>query len=125
MSRLIDIDAQVQLESEPEGYKLRYYTFDTLSALEVTNIETTSNTSVCVNYNDSSNNNLLELPINNDILSQLQQKDMFCNNIFNTNREGKYYRRTCICNERQTVKKIRIDGDNTYETTILPRALIA
>ena len=41
--------------------------------LEVTNIETTSNTPVCVTDNDSSNNDLLELPINNDILSQLQQ----------------------------------------------------
>ena len=32
MSRLIDIDLQVQPESEPEGYKFGYYTFDTLPA---------------------------------------------------------------------------------------------
>ena len=81
MSRLINIDPQVQLESEPEGYKFGYYTFDALPELEITNIETTLNTSVCVNDNNSSNNDLLELPINSDMLSQLQQKDMFCNNI--------------------------------------------
>ena len=71
MSRLINIDPQVKPESEPEGYKFRYYTFDTLPELEVTNIEMTSNMSVCVNDNDGSNYDLLELPINSDILSQL------------------------------------------------------
>ena len=81
MSRLIDIDPQVQQVSEPEGYKFGYYTFDTLPMLEISNIETTQKTSIHVNDQDNSNNDLLELPINNDTLSQLQQKDMFCNNI--------------------------------------------
>ena len=40
MSRLIDIDPQVQSESEPEGYEFSYYTFDSLPALEVSNVET-------------------------------------------------------------------------------------
>ena len=44
MSRLINIDPQVQQESEPEGYEFGYYTFDTLPALEVSNVETSSNT---------------------------------------------------------------------------------
>ena len=43
MSRLIDIDPQVQPEPEPEGYELRYYTFDELPELEVSNIESTLN----------------------------------------------------------------------------------
>ena len=88
MSRLIDIDPQVQLESEPEGYEFGYYTFDTLPTLEVTNIKTITNTSVCVNDNDSSNNDLLELHINSDILSQLQQKDTFCNKILTQIEKG-------------------------------------
>ena len=46
MSRLIDIDLQVQQESEPEGYKFGYYVFDTLPALEVSNVETSSKTTV-------------------------------------------------------------------------------
>ena len=44
MSRLIEIDPQVQQESEPKGYEFGYYTFDTLPALEVSNIGTSSNT---------------------------------------------------------------------------------
>ena len=56
MSRLIEINPQVQQESDPEGYEFGYYTFDTLPALEVSNIETSSNTTLHVddakNYNE-------------------------------------------------------------------------
>ena len=68
MSRLININPQVQQDSEPEGYEFGYYTFDTLPTLEVSNIENTQDTSVCVNDNNDANNNLLELPIDNDML---------------------------------------------------------
>ena len=43
MSRLININPQVQQESEPEGNEFGYYTFDTLPAIEVSNVETSSN----------------------------------------------------------------------------------
>ena len=41
MSRLINIDPQIQQDSEPEGYEFGYYTFDTLPAMEVSNIDMT------------------------------------------------------------------------------------
>ena len=81
MSRLINIDPHVQQDSEPEGYEFGYYRFDTLPMLEVTNVETTQDTSVCINDDNNANNNLLELPIDNHMLSRLQQKDQFCVNI--------------------------------------------
>ena len=81
MSRLIDIDPQVQQDSKPEGYEFGYYTFDTLTTLEVSNVETTQDTSVCVNDDNDVNNNLLELPIDNYMLFRLQQRDRFCVNI--------------------------------------------
>ena len=49
--------------------------------LEVSNIETTQDTSVCVSDNNDASNSLLELPIDNDTLFRLQQKDRFCANI--------------------------------------------
>ena len=125
MSRLIDIDPQVQQESEPEGYEFRYYTFDTLPTLEVSNIETTQNMSVCVNDNDNSNNDLLELPINNDTLSQLQQKDLFCNNILAQIETGNIIEGHVYVIKDKLLRRYVIDGDNTYETTGLPRALTA
>ena len=106
MSRLINIDPQVQQDSEPEGYEFGYYTFDTLPMLEVSNIETTQDTSVCVNDNNDVNNNLLELPIDNDTLFRLQQKDRFCANILAQIEKWKHNQGTVICNPKQTVKKI-------------------
>ena len=79
MSRLFNIDPQIQQDSEPEGYEFGYYTFDTLPTLEVSNIETTQDTT----NNDESdlNNKLIELPLDNNTLFDLQQKDTFCANI--------------------------------------------
>ena len=77
MSRLIDIDLQVQPESEPEGYEFRYYTFDTLPPLEVSNVEISQNTSLHVDDTEASNNDLWKLPLSNETLSTLQQKDTF------------------------------------------------
>ena len=57
MSRLIDIDPQIQPEPEPEGYEFHYYTFDQLPALEVSNIETTQNLSLETENQDVPNDN--------------------------------------------------------------------
>ena len=75
MSQLIDIDPQVQQDSEPEGYEFGCYTFNTLPTVEVSNIETTQNMSD--NDKCDSDKNVIGLPLNNDILNELQQKDMF------------------------------------------------
>ena len=79
MSRLINIDPQIQHESEPEGYEFGYYTFDTLPAMEVSNIETTQD-ATDVNERDAKEN-LITLPLDNNKLSELQSQDAFCANI--------------------------------------------
>ena len=88
MSRLININPQIQQDSEPEGYEFGYYMFDTLPTLEVSNIETTQD----VSSNDESdpNDNLIELPLDNDTLFELQQKDMFCAKYLSPNRKREY-----------------------------------
>ena len=62
----------MQQDSEPEGYEFGYYTFDTLPTLEVSNIETTQDTSVHFSDDSNVNNSLLELPIDKDTLFKLQ-----------------------------------------------------
>ena len=125
MSKLINIDPQVQQGSEPEGYEFSYYTFDTLPMLEVSNIETTQDISVCVNDNNDPNNNLLELPIDNDKLFQLQQKDRFCVNILAQIEKGNIIEGQLYVVQNKLLKRYVVDGNNTYETIVLPRALIA
>ena len=124
-SRLINIDPQVQQDSEPEGYEFGYYMFDTLPMLEVSSIETTQDTSVCVNDNNDANNNLLELPIDKDTLFQLQQKDWFCVNILAQIEKGNIIEGQLYVIQDKLLKRYVVDGDNTYETIVLPRALIA
>ena len=86
MSRLIEIDPQVQLE--PEGYELGYYTFDDLPNIEVTDIEPTFISITDIITKDTSGNNFQGFPINNDVLQKLQQEDVFCKNILNQNKKG-------------------------------------
>ena len=125
LSRLIDISPQVQQEPEPEGYEFGYYTFDMLPMLEVSNVEKTQNTSEHVHDNDAINNDLWELPINNNTLSQLQQKDMFCNNILTQIEKGNIKEGQLYTIKDKLLKRYVVDGNNMYETTVMPRALIA
>ena len=75
MSRLIDIDPQIQ--PEPEGYEFRYYTVDEISSLEVSNIESTLNSIIDTETGDASGNNFQRFHISDDILHKLQQEDAF------------------------------------------------
>ena len=125
MSQLINIDPQVQQDSEPEGYEFCYYTFETLPTLEVSNIETTQDASVHI-YNESNvNNGLLELPIDNNILFELQQKDTFCANILVQIEKGNIIKGQLYIIQKKLLKRYVTDGDNTYEIIVLPRALTA
>ena len=104
MSRLVNIDPQIQQDSEPEGYEFGYYTFDTLPTLEVSNVETTQDASV--NDGSNANNSPIELPIDNNILFELQQKDTFCANMLAQIEKGNNNPRTIIHYTEQTVKKV-------------------
>ena len=125
MSRLININPQVQQDSEPEGYEFGYYTFDTLPTLEVSNVETTQDTSVCVNDDNDANNKLLKLPIDNDTLFRLQQKDKFCANIIAQIEKGNIIKGQLYVIQDKLSKRYVVDSNNMYETIVLPRALTA
>ena len=125
MSRLIDVNPQVQPESEPEGYEFGYCTFDTLPALEVSIVETSQNTSLSVDDTEASNDNLLKLPLSNDTLSRLQQKDIFCSNILNQIEKGNIIEGQLYIIKDKLLKRNVTDGNNTYETTMIPKAITA
>ena len=93
--------------------------------LEVSNIETIQDTSVCVNDDNNVNNSLLELPIDNNTLFKLQQKDTFCANILAQIEKGNIIEGQLHVIQDKLLKRYVTDGDNTYETIVLPRALTA
>ena len=125
MSWLSNIDPHVQQDSEPEGYEFGYYTFDTLPTLEVSNIEITQDVSVHDDDESNANNILLELPIDNNILFELQQKDTFCANILVQIKKGNINEGQLYIIQNKLLKRYVTDGDNTYKAIVLSRALIA
>ena len=120
MSQMIDIDPQIQPEPEPEGYEFGYYTFDPLPALEVHNIEAPSEKSI---QDDTSDDHLCDLPIDNDTLTKLQQEDELCRNILNQIGKGNIVDGQLYRIENNILKRYTVDGDDTYETIVIPRSL--
>ena len=123
MNRLIDMDPQIQPEPDPEGYEFSYYTFDQLPELEVSNVETTQNLLLDIENKDASNDNLQKLPIGKDVLQKLQQEDVFCKNILNQIEKGNIVEGKLYLVRDRILKRYILDGDNTYETTLVPKAL--
>ena len=121
MSCLINIDPQIQSEPEPEGHEFGYYTFDPLPALEIHDIQTSSMASP---QDDHDVDLLCEIPINNDTLVKLQQKDAFCKNIFHQIEKGNIIDGQLYKIDNKLLKRFAVDGNNTYETTVIPRSLV-
>ena len=124
MNRLINIDPQIQQDSEPEGYEFGYYIFDTLPTLEVSNIETTQDVS-SNHESDPNNNSLVELPMDNNTLSELQQKDTFCANILTQIEKGNIIEGQLYIIQNKLLKRYVTNDDKTHVTIVLPRALTA
>ena len=120
---MIDIDPQIQSEPEPEGYEFSYYTFNQLPALEVTNVETTKKKSLETQDEDASDKDPWKLPISDDILSKLQQEDEFCKNILSQIEKGNLIEGQLYLIRNNILKRYIIDGDDTYETIVIPRTL--
>ena len=121
MSCMINIDPQVQPEPEPEGYEFGYYTFDPLPAMEVHDIQTSLAGPILDN---TVQDNLLYLPIEDKVLTKLQQEDEFCKNILKQIEKGNIMDGQLYRVEDNILKRFVIDGNDTYETTVIPRSLI-
>ena len=123
MSRLIDIDPQIQQDSEPEGYEFGYYTFDTLPTMEVSHVKTTKQTLTEKESNDT--DSVVKLPLSEDMLSNLQSQDTFCTHILTQIRKGNIKEGHVYVVQNNILKRYVNDGNNTFETVILLRALTA
>ena len=122
MSRLIDIDPQIQQDPEPEGYEFGYFAFDTLPVMEVSAVETKE----CLGGGKENNmNSIVSLPLSDSMLSNLQSQEMFCSHILTQIEKGKIKEGQIYVVQNKILKRYVIDGNNTYETIVLSRALTA
>ena len=123
MSRLIEIDPNIQQEPEPESYEFGYYVFDNLPSIEVSDIEFTTNSITDIETKDTSRSNFQGFLIDNDVLQKLQYDDVFCKNILNQMKKGNILEGQLYIVKDNILKRYVPEGNNTYETIVIPRAL--
>ena len=83
----------------------------------------TINSITYVETKDTSGNNFQSFPIDTNILQELQHNDSFCKNISNQIEKGNIQGQLYIVRDN-ILKRYVTEGDNIYETTVIPRALI-
>ena len=87
-------------------------------------IELTINSITDVETRDMSGHNFQGFPINNNTLQKLQHNDIFCTNIFNQIEKGNIQEGQLYIVRNNILKRYVTEGDSTYKTTVIPRALI-
>ena len=121
MSRLIKIDPEAKLQPEQEGYEFGYHAFEDMEPVEYeTNVldSTSSRDPIPLPGEE------IKLPLEDEKLKELQQKDKFCKEVMEKlNREQlqtgqPYYQ------EEGILKRYVEDGKQKFEAVVLPQVLI-
>ena len=123
MSRLININPQIQQDSEPEEYEFGYYTFDMLPTMEVSNIDAPQE--ISSDNGKDFDGKLINLPLTDKALAELQEQDAFCSNILVQIKKGNIKEGQTYKIQNTLLTRYVMDGDKTYKTIVLPRTLIA
>ena len=69
--------------------------------------------------------NIVQLPISDDMLSNLKLQDTFCSHIKTQIEKGNIKEGQTYKVQNKLLKRYVTDGNNMYKTVVLPRALIA
>ena len=91
--------------------------------LTLSHVKTTKQTSNEKEKNDT--DSVIKLPLSEDMLSDLQSQDTFCSHILSQIEKGNIKEGHIYLVQNKILKRYVNDGNNTYETVILPRALTA
>ena len=91
-----------------------------MPALEVHDIKVSLEEST---QGDTANDYLFNLLIDNKMLTKLQQEDEFCKDILKQIEKGNISDGQLYKIEDNILKRFIVDGDDTYETTVIPKSL--
>ena len=90
----------------------------------MTDIKLTIDSITDVKTKDPSGQNFQGFPIDDDILQKLQHNDIFCKNILNQIKKGNIQEGQLDIVRDNILKRYVLEGNSTYETTVIPRAMI-
>ena len=119
MSRLIEIDPQIDPIPKEDGYEFGYYAFDVLPPIEIHKVN-----------NDNEEEELKDLqnfPLDINKLEnhiQLQLNDPFCKNIMKQLNKNKLIERQPYFIEDYILHRIIKEQNHQYEMVVIPRELI-
>ena len=120
MSRLIQIDPEAKLQPEQEGYEFGYHAFEDMEPIEYeTNVvdSTTLKDPIPLPGGE------IKLPLEDEKLKELQQKDKFCKEIIEELSKGQLQSGQPYYQEEGILKRFVEDGKQRFEAIVLPQVL--
>ena len=121
MSRLIQIDPEAKLQPEQEGYEFGYHVFEDMEPIEYErNVvdSTTLKDPIPLPGEE------IKLPLEDEKLKELQQKDKFCKEIKEKLNKGQLQSNRPYYQEEGILKMFVEDGKQRFEAIVLPQVLI-
>ena len=120
MSRLIQIDPEARLNSEPEGYEFGYHAFKDMEPIksDIQEIKVSTEREPITLPQEE-----IKLPLSDEKLLALQANDKFCNDISNKLQQGQLQDKNPHYKENEVLKRYVEDGKQRFEVVVLPQVL--
>ena len=121
ISRLIQIDPEAKLPPEQEGYEFGYHAFKDMEPIECeTNVvdSITSKDPIPLPGEE------IKLPLEDEKLKELQQKDKFCKEVIEKLHKGQLQTGQPYYLEGGILKRFVEDGKQRFEAVVLPQVFI-
>ena len=120
MSRLIQIDPEAKLQPEQEDYEFGYHAFEDMEPIKckvnVVDIDPIGDP-IPLPGED------IKLPLDNEELKGLQQKDKFCKDITSKLEKGQLQNKKPYYQEEGILKRFVEDGKQRFEAVVLSQVL--
>ena len=120
MSRLIQIDPEAKLQPEQEGYKFGYHAFEDMEPIEyeANVVDSTSSKDPIPLPGEE-----IKLPLKDEKLKELQQKDKFCREVIEKLTKGQLQSCKPYYQEGKILKRLVEDGKQKSEAVVLTQVL--
>ena len=120
MSRLIQIDPETKLQPEQEGYEFGYHAFEDMEPIEYeTNVVDSTSSKDPIPLPGEE----IKLPLEDEKLEELQQKDKFCKEGIEKLTKGQLQSDKPYYQEGEILKRFVEDGKQKFEAVVLPQVL--
>ena len=120
MSSLIQIDPEARLQPEQEGYEFGYHAFEDMEPIEY---ETNVVDSNALKDPIPLPGEEIKLPLEDEKLKELQQKDKLCKEIIEKLSKGQLQNEQPYYQEEGILKRFVEDGKQRFEAIVLPQVL--